>query len=181
MSDAYTLGNTLTVVDDSAFVARGVVLVGDVPIGRDAAVLFGVIARGDTSQIRLGAGSNLQDGTVVHADPGFPCWIGDHVTVGHRCVVHGARIGSFVLLGMSSTVMNGAEIGEECIIGAGALVSEGKRIPPRSLVLGVPGKVVRPLEESELLLIRGSAMHYVELGRAYKAAGYDALEYRRPR
>jgi carbonic anhydrase/acetyltransferase-like protein (isoleucine patch superfamily) len=169
---SFRIGPGLAKIPGSAFVARGAVVVGDVELGEEASVWFATVLRGDTERIRVGARSNVQDGTVIHADPGFPCLIGEAVTVGHRCVVHGAVVGDRCLIGMSSTLMNGAEIGEECIIGAGSLITEKKRIPPRSLVLGAPAKVVRPLSEAELLHLREAAEHYVEAGRLYLAAGY---------
>jgi carbonic anhydrase/acetyltransferase-like protein (isoleucine patch superfamily) len=159
-------------IDPSAFIARGAVILGDVHIGAEASVWFGAVIRGDCEQIRIGARTNLQDGTIVHADHGFPCLVGAEVTVGHRCVVHGARVGDRCLIGMSSTLMNGAVLGEECIVGAGALVTEGKRIPPRSLVTGVPARVIRPLTEADLQLLRDGADHYVAAARQYAAAGY---------
>lgn len=158
----------------SAFVAKGAVVVGDVVLGEEVSVWFSAVIRGDTEQIRVGARSNIQDGSVVHADPGFPCVIGEDVTVGHRCVVHGAVIGDRCLIGMSATLMNGVEIGEECIVGAGALLTENKKIPPRSLVLGAPAKVVRQLREEELAQLHFAAAHYVDAGRQYLAAGYGA-------
>ena len=113
-------------IDASAFIAQNAVLIGDVHVGADASVWFGAVLRGDTERIRVGARTNVQDGTIVHADLGFPTLLGDDITVGHRCVVHGARIGDRCLIGMSSTLMNGVVLGEECIVGAGALVTEGK-------------------------------------------------------
>ena len=159
-------------IDPTAFIAQGAVVLGDVHIGPDASVWFGAILRGDAEQIRIGARTNIQDGTVLHADPGFPCILGDDVTVGHRCVVHGARIGARCLLGMSATLMNGVELGEECVVGAGALLTEGKRFPPRSLVLGVPARVVRQLGDADMHLWREGSSHYVEAARQYVAAGY---------
>ena len=161
-----------TQIAPDAFVAHNAVVVGDVHIGSESSVWFGVVIRGDVSQVRIGARTNIQDNSVVHADPGFPCLIGDGVTVGHRAIVHGARVANNVLIGMGAIVMNGAAIAEDCIIGAGALITEGKEIPPRSLVLGVPAKVVRELTEEEVYRIRISAAQYVHNGRRYRAAGY---------
>lgn len=167
-----SLDPALLRIDPSAFVATGAVLIGDVHVGPEASIWFGAVVRGDCEQIRIGARTNLQDGTIVHADLGFPCLIGVDVTVGHRCVLHGARINDRCLIGMSSTLMNGAVLGEECIVGAGALVTEGKQIPPRSLVMGVPARVVRQLTEANLRLLREGAEHYVAAAREYAAAGY---------
>jgi carbonic anhydrase/acetyltransferase-like protein (isoleucine patch superfamily) len=168
----FQLDPALVQIAPGAFVARGAVLIGDVHVGADASIWFGAILRGDTERVRVGAQTNIQDGSVVHADPGFPCLIGREVTVGHRCVVHGARVGDRCLIGMSATVMNGATLGEECIVGAGALVPEGREVPPRSLVVGVPAKVARALTDAEVAGLRASAARYVAAGRAYQAAGY---------
>jgi carbonic anhydrase/acetyltransferase-like protein (isoleucine patch superfamily) len=166
------LDPALLSVDASAFVAKSALLAGDVHVGPAASVWFGAVIRGDSEPIRIGARTNIQDGTVVHVDRGFPCIIGDDVTVGHRCVIHGCRIGDRCLIGMSATIMSGAVLGEECIVGAGALVTEGKQIPPRSLVVGVPARIIRQVNEAEIEHLRDGADHYVEAGRAYAAAGY---------
>ncbi len=166
------LDPALTHTADAIFVARDAVVVGDVRLGVDASVWFHAVIRGDVEEIRVGARTNVQDGSILHADAGFPCIIGDDVTIGHRAIVHGARVGDRALIGMGATVMNGAFVGEECIIGANALIREGQMIPPRSLVLGVPGKIVRELTEPELAMLRMSAMHYVESGKAFQLAGY---------
>jgi carbonic anhydrase/acetyltransferase-like protein (isoleucine patch superfamily) len=173
MSDArsFRLDPDLLKVDPSAFIAPGAVVLGDVHLGADVSVWFGAVVRGDTEMIRIGARTNLQDGTIVHADPGFPCLVGDDVTVGHRVLLHGCRIGDRSLIGMSSTIMNGAVIGERCLIGAGTLITEGKQIPPGSLVMGSPGKVIRPLTEVELERMGEGAVHYADAARAYRAAG----------
>ena len=162
-----------TQIHPTAFVAYNAVVVGDVHVAAEASIWFGVVIRGDVEQIRIGARTNIQDNSVIHADAGFPCRIGAGVTVGHRAIVHGAQVGDHVLVGMGATVMNGAVIGENSIIGANSLVTEGKVIPPRSLALGSPAKVVRELTEDEIAGIRLSATHYVLNGQAYKAAGYD--------
>lgn len=155
-----------------AFIAHNAVIVGDVHIGAQSSVWFGVTIRAELERVRIGARTNIQDGSVIHADPNFPCLIGDGVTVGHRAIVHSARIADNVLIGMGAIILNGAVIGEDCIVGAGALITEGKEIPPRSLVLGVPARVVRELTEGELQRIRISAAQYVHNGQRYRAAGY---------
>lgn len=159
-------------IDASAFIARDAIVIGNVHIGAEASVWFGAIVRGDAEIIRVGARSNLQDGTIVHADAGFPALIGDDVTVGHRCVIHGARIGNLCLIGMSSTLMNGAVLGEECIVGAGTLITEGKQIPPRSLVVGAPARVIRSLTDADLEMLHHGSSHYVAASRQYLDAGY---------
>ena len=129
----------------SAFIAPGAVVVGDVTLEAQSSVWFTAVLRGDTAPIRVGKGSNVQDGSVLHADPGFPCTLGDGVTVGHRAIVHGATVGNNSLVGMGAIVLTGAVIGENCLIGAGALVTEGMQVPDGSVVLGLPGKIRRAL------------------------------------
>lgn len=157
----------------TSFVARSADVVGDVEIGEEANVWFQAVIRGDVERIRIGARTNIQDGCIIHADEGFPCLIDAEVTVGHRCVIHGAQIGRRVLVGMGAVVMNGAKIGDESIIGAGALVPQNREIPPRSLVLGAPAKIVRTLTEDEVANIAQSAAHYVDIAQEYKMAGYQ--------
>ena len=172
MSRDLRLDPSLTSIAASAFVAQNATVIGDVHIGEDANVWFGAILRGDTEEIRVGNRSNVQDGSVMHADPGYPCTLGEDVTVGHRAIVHGATVGDRVMIGMGSIIMNGAKIGDDTIIGAGALVKEHADIPSRCLVLGVPGKVVRELTEPEVQMLQMSSQHYVESGQAYKKEGY---------
>lgn len=172
MTNELTLDPQFTQIADDAFVAHNAVVIGDVHVGSESSIWFGVVIRGEWEQVRIGARTNVQDGCVVHADPGFPCRIGDGVTVGHRTIVHSAQVDDNVLIGMGAIILNGAVIGEECIIGAGAIITEGKEVPPRSLVLGVPARVVRELTDEEVAAIRMSAARYVLNGRAYKAAGY---------
>lgn len=157
-------------VAEDAYLAPYAVILGDVSIGRRASIWFHAVARGDAERIVIGDEVNLQDGVVVHADPGYPCLIGRRVTVGHRAIVHGATIEDDVMIGMGAIVLNGAKIGSESIIGAGSLVGERKEIPPRSLVLGVPGRVVRQLTDDEVGRIRHAAEHYVVAGQTYRAA-----------
>ena len=157
-------------ISHSAFIAPNATIVGNVTIADECAILFGAVVRGDTAAIRIGQRSNVQDICCLHADPGFPCMIGAGVTLGHRAVVHGATLEDNVLIGIGAIVLNGARIGEWSIIAAGALVPEGKQIPPRSLVMGVPGKVVRETTASDFEMIRHAADHYVEVGKTYRVA-----------
>lgn len=157
-------------ISRSAFIAPNATIVGNVSIGDDCAILFGAVIRGDTAPIRIGAGSNVQDLCCLHADPGFPCTIGSNVTLGHRAVVHGATLADNILIGIGAIVLNGAKIGQWSIIAAGALVPEGKAIPPRSLVMGVPGKIIRETTDSDFEMIRHAAQHYVEVGKRYATA-----------
>jgi len=161
-----------TQIHASAFIATNATVLGDVHVGKECSIWFGSVVRGDIEEIRIGAGTNIQDLSVLHADAGYPCLIGENVTVGHRCILHGCKIGDGALIGMGAIIMNGAEIGERCIVGAGALIPEGKIIPAGSLVIGAPGKVKRPLSEIEEQSLVMSAAHYVENGQAFKAAGH---------
>jgi carbonic anhydrase/acetyltransferase-like protein (isoleucine patch superfamily) len=159
-------------IHPSVFVARGAIVLGDVTIGEQSSVWFNAVVRGDTETIRIGCRTNVQDGAILHADPGFPCTVGDDVTIGHGAIVHGATIGHRVLIGMRAVVMNGAEIGEESVIGVGAVVTEGTKIPARSVVLGLPGKVVREVSADDLDRIRHAAEHYVTAARQF--AGHSS-------
>jgi len=157
-------------VDPTAFLACGAIVVGDVTIGAESSIWFQAVLRGDCEAIRIGRRSNVQDGCILHADPGFPCQIGDGVTIGHRAVIHGAVVEDDVVVGMGAILLNGARIGAGSIIAAGAVVTEGCQIPPGSLVMGVPAKVRRALAAEELAHNRRSAAHYVENARRYANA-----------
>jgi carbonic anhydrase/acetyltransferase-like protein (isoleucine patch superfamily) len=152
-------------IHPAVFVATGAIVVGDVTIGEDSSVWFNAVLRGDTDPIRIGHRTNIQDGCILHADPGFPCTIGDGVTVGHGAIVHGATVESDCLIGMRSVLMNGVAVGSGSIIGTGAVVTEGTQIPPGSLVLGLPARVVRPIRPEELAHLRAAATRYVERAR----------------
>lgn len=156
-----------TRIHPTVFVAETATIVGDVTIYQDSSVWFGAVIRGDGDRIVIGEGTNIQDGVVVHSDPGFPVIIGRRVVVGHRAVVHGATIADNVMLGIGAIVLNRARVGEFSIIAAGALVTEGADIPPRSLVMGVPGKVVREVTEEEIKRITDGAESYIERARNY--------------
>ena len=155
-------------VADGAYLAAGARVMGDVTIGAESSVWFNAVIRGDTESIRIGRGTNIQDGAVLHADPGFPCTLGDGVTVGHTAVVHGAIVGENVVVGMHAVVLNGAQIGRDSLIAAGAVVTEGSVIPPGSLVMGVPAKVVRALRPEEIDRNRLSAAHYVANAASFR-------------
>jgi carbonic anhydrase/acetyltransferase-like protein (isoleucine patch superfamily) len=155
-------------IDASAFVAAGVVIRGDVIVGADASIWFNAVIRGDTEKVRIGSRSNVQDACVIHSDPGYPCTIGDDVTIGHGAIVHGADVGNRALIGIRAVVLNGARIGEGSIVAAGALVTEGTVIPPDSLVMGTPAKVVRELTEADHARLRRTAKHYVEAAATYR-------------
>lgn len=137
-------------------------VIGNVVLAEDVGVWFGAVLRGDTEPIRVGAGSNIQEGAMVHADPGFPATIGAGCTVGHHAIIHGCTIGDNALVGMGATVLNGARIGANSLVGANALVTEGKAFPEGSLIIGSPARQVRILDEAQIADLRRSARHYVE-------------------
>jgi carbonic anhydrase/acetyltransferase-like protein (isoleucine patch superfamily) len=149
-------------IDDQAFVAPTAVVVGAVTMGPHSSIWYGAVARADADQIEIGEGSNVQDGCTLHSDEGFPLLIGKGVTVGHRVVLHGARVDDDVLVGMGSIVMNGAHIGSGSIVAAGAVVTPGTVVPPNSVVGGIPAKVLRPATEDDMAHIRGNAASYTE-------------------
>lgn len=157
-------------IHPSVYLAPGAAVVGDVTIGEDSSVWFNAVLRGDCEKIVVGRRTNIQDCCVLHADPGFPCTLGDGVTVGHGAVVHGATVGDNVVIGMKAVVMNGATVGANSLVGVGAVVTEGTEIPPGSLVIGVPGRVRRELGAEQLALNQMSAEHYVENARDFAAA-----------
>ncbi len=156
-------------IHESAFVASNATIIGEVHIGCRSTVLFGAVVRGDSSPIWIGDETNVQDLACLHGDPGFPCRLGNRVTIGHGAIVHGAIVEDDVLIGIRAVVLNGARIGRHSIIGAGAVVPEGKAIPPRSLVLGLPGKIAREITDEDILMIEHAAKHYVEAGIQYRA------------
>jgi carbonic anhydrase/acetyltransferase-like protein (isoleucine patch superfamily) len=154
-------------IHESVFVAPGAVILGNVTIGEEASVWYGTVIRGDTASIHIGNGTNIQDGCILHADPGYPCAIGNHVTLGHGAIVHGATIEHDVLIGMRAVVMNGAKIGTGSIVGVGAVVPEGMEIPPGSVVLGIPAVIKRQVTEKDIARIAHAAKHYVAAGKLY--------------
>ena len=151
------------------WVAPNAIVIGNVEIGEDASIWFGVVVRGDLDVIRIGRGCNIQDGSVLHTDPGLPLTLHEDVTVGHLAMVHGCTVGRGSLIGIGAIVLNGAVIGEECLVGAGTLVPEGKTYPARSLILGSPGRVVRTLTEEDLARMRRTAQGYQQRWKRYVA------------
>lgn len=156
----YALGDKEPKVAADAWIAPGCHVIGDIAVGAKASIWFGSTLRGDNEQIAVGSGSNVQENCVLHTDIGFPLTIGANCTIGHKAMLHGCVIGDNTLVGMGATILNGAIIGNNCLIGAGALITEGKTIPDGSLVMGVPGKVVRTLDEAAIQKLRLSALHY---------------------
>ena len=150
----------------SAWVSPSADVIGEVVLGEDVSVWFRAVIRADNTPIPIGARSNVQEGAMLHSDPGSPLTIGEDVTIGHHAVLHGCTIGNRVLIGMGATVLNNAVIADDCLVGAGALVTEGKTFPPGSLIVGSPAKAVRQLDERAIALLKVSAAHYVANGRA---------------
>ena len=158
----YSLGEKqVTLHGEGHFIAPNAAVIGDVTLHENASIWFSCVLRGDAERIEIGAGTNIQDGAVLHADPGFPMTTGENVTVGHNAMLHGCSIGSGTLVGISAVVLNGARIGRGCLIGANALVTEGTEIPDGSMVLGSPAKVVKQLSEEMQLLLQHNADHYI--------------------
>jgi carbonic anhydrase/acetyltransferase-like protein (isoleucine patch superfamily) len=153
--------------DGSAWIAPSADLIGDVRLGPGSSVWFGAVVRADNTPIEIGAGTNVQEGAMLHSDPGSPLTIGEDVTVGHHAILHGCAIGNRVLIGMGATVLNNAVIGDDCLIGAGALVTEGKSFPPRSLIVGAPAQVKRELSPEMVASLKESADGYREKARVY--------------
>ncbi|MBI4366624.1 MAG: gamma carbonic anhydrase family protein [Deltaproteobacteria bacterium] len=162
-----TLGGKSPRLDASALVVASADLIGDVTIAAEASIWFQVVLRGDINAIRIGMRTNIQDGTIGHVSRSRPLVIGDEVTVGHRAILHACEVRRGCLVGMGAIVMDGAIIGEDSLVGAGALVTQGTVIPPRSLVLGAPATVRRPLSDDELAFLQGSWKRYVGYAKAY--------------
>jgi carbonic anhydrase/acetyltransferase-like protein (isoleucine patch superfamily) len=159
------------VLGPNVYIARGAVVVGDVTLGEGASVWYNAVLRGDINRIVIGAGSNIQDNAVVHLADDYPCIVGERVTVGHSAIVHACAVGDECLIGMGAVILDGAELGEQCLVGARALVTQHCKIPPGSLVLGAPAKVVRPLTPEE----RGGLKHWAE---KYVANAAYCLQHR---
>ena len=166
----YEVDGICPTVPESAWVADSAQVMGDVVLGEDVGIWFGVVARGDTAAIRIGARTNIQDLSVLHADVGQPLTIGTGVTVGHKAVLHGCTVGDNSLIGIGAVVLNGAKIGQGCLVGAGALVTEGKEFPDGSMILGSPARVVRQLTAEQLQGLRLSADHYVANAQRFQAS-----------
>ena len=164
----YALGADKPQLHEDTWVAADANLIGKVVMLAGASVWFGSTIRADHEIILIGEGTNVQENTVMHIDKGFPLTIGTNCTIGHKVMLHGCTIGDNTLVGMGATVLNGAKIGKNCLIGAGALITEGKEIPDGSLVMGVPGKVVRQLDDEAIAKLEASALHYQENMRRFR-------------
>ena len=165
----YQLDDRTPQIDASAWVAESAQIMGGVTVEANASVWFGVTVRGDTEHITIGAGSNIQDGSVLHADHGLPLTVGKHVTVGHMVMLHGCTIGDESLIGIGAIVLNHAKIGKNCLVGAGSLVTEGKEFPDGSMIMGSPAKVVRQLTPEQIEGLRGSARRYMDNAQRFRA------------
>ncbi|KAB0633797.1 gamma carbonic anhydrase family protein [Burkholderia stagnalis] len=165
----YKLDNVSPHIDESAYVAKSADVIGDVSISKGASIWFGASVRGDKASISIGENSNIQEGAVLHVDPGYPLKIGAGVTIGHLAMLHGCTIEDGTLIGIQAVVLNGAVIGRNCLVGAGAIVTENKVFPDNSLILGVPAKVVKELSEAQVASLSDNASTYVELAGRYKA------------
>jgi carbonic anhydrase/acetyltransferase-like protein (isoleucine patch superfamily) len=165
----YELDKSAPRIADSAWVADSAQVMGDVELAQDVSIWFGTVLRGDTETIYIGKGSNIQDGSVLHADVGKPLHVGESVTVGHKVMLHGCTIGDGSLIGIGAIVLNGARIGKGCLVGAGSLVTEGKEFPDGSMIMGSPAKVVRELTAEQKQALLHSAQHYIENAQRFKS------------
>lgn len=165
----YAYGGHQPLVAEDAWIAPSAELIGQVGLGTLASVWFGAVIRADNTPILVGARSNIQDGAMLHSDPGAPCAVGEEVTVGHHAILHGCTVGDRTLIGMGATILNRAVISEDCLVGAGALVTEGKVFPAGHLIVGSPARAVRPLDDAQRALLRASAAVYVAKQRDYAA------------
>ncbi len=163
----YNLENKIVKNEGKNWVAPNATVIGDVTLKNNSSIWFNTVLRGDIENITVGEGSNVQDGSVLHTDPGYPLKIGSGVTIGHLVMLHGCQIGDDCLIGIGSIILNGAKIGKNSIIGANALVTENKNIPENSLVIGSPGKVVRQVTAEEISAIKENAIHYQENWKKY--------------
>lgn len=165
-------------IHPTAFIAPGAAVMGDVTLGEESSVWYGAVVRGDMAPIIIGAQTNLQDGTIVHVDEGVPCTIGRRVGVGHRVVLHGCTVEDDCLIGMGSILLNRVCIGTGSVVAAGAVIPEGMQVPPKSLVMGVPGRIVRTVDATLTQRIADTWAHYVAQAKAHRAGRYPALDGR---
>ncbi len=174
---SYSLDGTGVKLPQSGacWIAPGAITIGKVELCEDASLWFNVVARGDNELILVGARSNVQDGSVLHTDMGYPLTIGEGVTIGHKAMLHGCTVGDNSLIGIGATVLNGARIGKNSLVGAHALVTEGKSFPDNSLIVGAPARVIRTLDEEAIAMLTASADHYVQNWKRY-AAGLKVIK-----
>ena len=158
----YQLGELLPTIHETAWIADDANVIGNVELKKDSSVWFCTTIRGDNEIVVVGKGTNIQENTVMHTDIGFPLTIGENCTIGHKVMLHGCKIGNNTLIGMGAVILNGVKIGDNCLIGAGALITENKVIPDGSLVMGMPGKIVRQLDDAAIARLTQSALNYQE-------------------
>ena len=166
----YELDGLAPQLGEGAWVADSAQVIGNVKLADGASVWFGAVLRGDNEPMRIGKGTNIQEGSVLHSDPGFPLTLGENVTIGHQVMLHGCTVGDGTLIGIKSVVLNGAKIGRNCIVGAGALVTEGKEFPDNSLIVGTPARAVRSLDDKAAQAIANGADIYVRRWQHYAKA-----------
>lgn len=164
----YQLGDDVPHIDPSAYISETAAIIGKATINAKASIWSNVTIRGDNEMITIGAGSNVQEGCVLHTDPGCPLTVGDNVTIGHQAMLHGCTIGEGALIGIQAVVLNNAKIGRNCLVGAGALITENKEFPDNSLIIGSPAKAVRTLGDEDIARMRANAANYVERGQRFK-------------
>jgi carbonic anhydrase/acetyltransferase-like protein (isoleucine patch superfamily) len=162
-------------IHPSAFIASTAAVMGDVTLGEESSIWYGAVLRGDMAAIIIGAQTNIQDGSIVHVDTGVPCTIGQRVGVGHRVILHGCTVGDDCLIAMGSVLLNGVRIGAGSVVAAGAVVREGMEVPPGSLVMGVPGRIVRPVDAELSRRAAATWKHYVKEARAHRDGRYPLL------
>ena len=164
----YQVDGKSPTIDDSVFVSDGATVIGDATLANNVSLWTGSVVRADNDWIRIGAETNVQEGAVLHADPGFPLTVGDRVTIGHQAMLHGCTVADGALIGIQAVVLNGAVIGENSLVGAGALVTEGKTFPDQYLILGSPAKAIRQLRPEELAVMRSDNADYVARAKRYQ-------------
>ncbi len=166
----YQLNQDRPKIAESAYLTDSCTIIGKVEIGEKVSIWFNTTLRGDNELIYVSNGSNIQEGCILHTDPGYPLQIGENVTVGHQAMLHGCEIGAGSLIGIQAVILNGAKIGKNCLVGAGALITEGKVFPDNSLIIGSPARVARPLTEQDLMRMQANALNYAERAQHYKTA-----------
>lgn len=164
----YQLGEHAPLIDSSAYIADSANVIGKAKVEANVSIWFEATIRGDNEPITVGENSNVQEGCVLHTDPGYPLTIGKNVTVGHQAMLHGCTIGEGSLIGIQAVILNGAKIGRNCLVGAGALVTEGKEFPDNSLIIGAPAKAVRTLNDGDIARMHGNTANYVKRGQLFK-------------
>jgi len=165
----YQLDTLTPRLAETAWVADSAQVIGNVELAEGASVWFGAMLRGDNEVMRIGRNSNVQDGSMLHSDPGFPLTLGENVTIGHHVMLHGCTVGDGTLIGIKAVVLNGAKIGRNCLVGAGSLITEGKEFPDGSMIMGAPAKVVRELTAEQIAGLSRAATHYVDNAKRYAA------------